>query len=542
MDVSPDEGQAEGPAKVRHSRWKSLAPIAALALLAAGFGIWQLLDRDGSDYEVHITGPGIASTGPVLEWTEFDPGLGDSDFSGFLEPLGDGRVLVTSLILEDNDGQAPGIGIRSMVTENGFDWFEVPMPSGITPYPYALSGNRWLVAGRDIAGAPQPVVGESAGSSSQAISGYRAFFSDDQGADWTELEFDPPLSALEESSTPDGIPVVSAALTSGNHMVLVLQSREVPKARIFASDGEAFEQVAEYDGSISGRASYGSAGTPAGFSLQLYIENETEQELPQVLTLTSPDGRNWSESDPAPAIAPTTLGPDGSLWRTAWLDAGYGLHRFDREGNLTTQVAFDNSLPFWVSAGPSGLVVNAMTVPGTDLYTLPNQRIAKEGYELQLNEPEGGFTLWDLDTGTAVHECGREEFWDWGLALAENTCQVTHPDVGADMDAVVLVFEDSQTGARLVSFTRRELLPTFPLWVITGLDSDGFEAQHWLGFSADGVEWGWQSPTDAFRIDSFEPEETSVHFAVGDGFVLARVLQYPLDGLPQNRWFIAQVP
>lgn len=566
MKTPSDEDQAEGPAKARRSRRKALAPVAVLALLIGGIGVWRLLDHVGSDDEVHVTGPADVSRGPALEWTEFDPGLGNTDYLGPFEPLGDGRILVRSLRFEDNE--RPVLNLQYLVTENGVDWSEVPMPSDIAPLSYDLSGNRWLVAGYDFTGGLPQATEESEDSQSQSVSEFRAFFSDNQGASWTELEFDWSSSSLEEPPTDEQLPLVaSTALTSGDHMVIVLQgeeedtnvgndpgngmpseseedNRENPKARIFASNGGVFEQVAEYPGWISRGVVGGNVGTPAGFSLQLYIESGTEQERPRQLTLTSPDGRTWSESQSAFSLAPAALGPDGSLVRTAWLGSRYGLHGYDREGTRTTTVAFDNSLPLYVAAGPSGLAVNAMTVPGTDLFTLPNRRIAKEGYELRLNEPQGGFTLWDSATGTAVSECGRDVLWTSGLASAESlesVCQFRHPDVGDDMDAVVMVFEDVQSGTRLVSFTRRELLPSFPLWIITGLDSDGLEAEQWLAWSADGVKWVWQSSADAFGIDPFEADAWA-GLAVGDGFVLARVQQFSQESTLQDRWFIAQVP
>lgn len=552
--------------KVRHSRRKAIASVAALALLAGCIGAWRLLDRDRSVNNVHVTGPANAPTGPVLEWTEFHPDLGESAISGTLEPLGDGRILV-SAFSEGNNGTAPGI--QFLVTENGVDWSEVPMPQGISPLSHDLSGDRWLVAGIDLTGESRPVAGEIAGSGSRVPPVYRAFFSDDRGASWTELEFDFSSSSIQVPFTYEYPPFfISVALTSGKHMVIVLRGEEEsassgpdsgsgmssgsenntggnPKSWIFASDGGALEQVADYDGWIYGGIIGWSFSTPAGFSL-LYVEEGTEQAPAQPSRLTSPNGRKWSESESAGSFTSTALGPDGSLWRTTWLGAGYGLQQVDQEGALTTEVAFDNSIPFLVAAGPSGVAVNAVTVPGTDLFTLPDRRITKEGYELRLNEPEGGFTLWDLSASTAVYECGPEILWARGVIPAEDDCQFKYPESDdAEMSAAVLVFEEMQTGAELVSFTRGELLPAFPLWIITGLVVDSPEGEEqWLGWSADGADWGWQPAADAFGIDPSEANEAGAWLAVGDGFVLASMQMFD-DSPPDfvsTRWFIAQVP
>ncbi|WP_420620232.1 hypothetical protein [Candidatus Poriferisocius sp.] len=559
MDVSPDEGQADSPAKVRHSRWKSLAPIAALALLAAGFGTWQLLDRSGPDNEVHVTGPEIASTGPVLEWTEFDPGFDETEAFGLLQSLGDGRTLFRLFDLNDNS-------LQFLITVNGSDWTPVPMPEGFLPLAVDFSGPRWLVAGLDdiqaLDGVDEWGVDETG---SVVVPRERIFYSDDEGANWTELGIDftsRSSGGSGEATGPRGIRLIRTALASGDNMVVVtveeVQNEEPASGQvdgqdergrslIYASDGGDFELVAEYGGWVHHGVTGASYSTPAGFHLQLYVEGGTDQERGRLSTLTSPDGRIWSESESAAVLFTfKALGPDGSLWTTVWLGAGYGLHRFDREGTLTTEVAFDNLIPFRVAAGPAGFVVNAMTSPGTDLFTLPNKRIAKGGYELRLNEPEGGFTLWDLSADVAVYECQREVLWAQGMGPDEEAvCEFTYPGHdNADMDAVVLVFEDQQTGDRLVSFTRRELLPTFPLWLITGLDVDGAEHQQWLAWSTDGVEWGWQTTADAFPIDPSEANDAMVELAVGDGSVLARVQQ--MDDSPPYyssiRWFIAQVP
>ncbi|WP_420432918.1 hypothetical protein [Candidatus Poriferisocius sp.] len=548
MEASSDEQETEDQAEVCRSRRWAIAAAAAVAVLIGGNGAWQLFDGDESVEKVHVAGPAHPSTGPVLEWTEFDPDVDDSDSLVMLEPFGDGRVLVRTFGYDTGGADSR---YRFLVTENGLDWSEVPMPTEISPTSYDLSGDRWLVAGYDSTGETRPVAEGAEDGSGQILPSFRAFFSDDRGASWTEAEFDFSTTSTEMPSTYEQFPFfISVALTSKEHMVIVLQGDEeggeIPKSWIMASEGGAFQQVAEYDGWILRGVIAGSVSTPAGFTFQLYAGGETENEQgpPQLSTLTSPDGRIWNESKTADPFAPTAPGPDGSLWRTSWLGTRYGLHRIDRKGTLKMEVAFDNSLPFQVAAGPSGLAVNAMTIPGTELFSLPDQRIAKDGYELRLNVPEGGFSLWHLETGAALYECGREVLWAWLEAFAEDVCEFRYPTTdNAEMDAVVLVFDDPQTGGELVSFTREELLPAFPLWAITGLAVDGFEEKQWLGWSADGVEWGWQSPADAFRIDPpSEANEALIQLAVGDGFVLALVERWSQHPLPSQGWFIARVP
>ena len=49
--------------------------------------------------------------------------------------------------------------------------------------------------------------------------------------------------------------------------------------------------------------------------------------------------------------------------------------------------------------------------------------------------------------------------------------------------------------------------------------------EQWVGWSADGTAWGWQSLTDAFGI---KDGDIWAEFAVGRGFVIARVATFQL--------------
>ena len=82
----------------------------------------------------------------------------------------------------------------------------------------------------------------------------------------------------------------------------------------------------------------------------------------------------------------------------------------------------------------------------------------------------------------------------------------------------------------------------------------------WVGWSADGADWGWQSLPDAFGITD---GESWAQLAVGRDFVIARVETFtnsgstemasaqagpserdepPATEAPAARWFIARVP
>ncbi len=65
------------------------------------------------------------STGPVLEWTEIDPGF--ADLYAF-ESLDSGRVLARAWYVGDELSLG---GERAVYTDNGADWTELPLPEGI---------------------------------------------------------------------------------------------------------------------------------------------------------------------------------------------------------------------------------------------------------------------------------------------------------------------------------------------------------------------------------------------------------------------------
>ena len=170
---------------------------------------------------------------------------------------------------------------------------------------------------------------------------------------------------------------------------------------------------------------------------------------------------------------------------------------------------------------------------------MPSGRVAKDGHELRSNEPEGSITLWDLSAGTAVYELGPEILIE---GFPEGVREIEQPVDDENMDAVVLVFEDPETGDDLVSFTREELLP-IPFFFLNTIEGSP-QPEMWVGWSVQGVDWGWQTLADAFGIEADESGDPWVELAVGDGFVLARVQQIN-DSPPYSltiRWFIARVP
>ena len=465
--------------------------------------------------------PEDLSTGPVLQWTEIDPGF--SDLFRF-ESAGDGRVIAYAW----PEGVEQVLhGERAVVTTNGTDWEELPMPAGLIPGEIDIAGDRWLVTGRyRNFDAPDSRLN-------------RAFFSDDRGTTWTELEFEvPPDPALASLYLQENLRV-TPALVSGERMVLVLQGyttvdtqslladrglmpegKEVLRwqagepgtvvfdlhdpfeadpespdfatqhleltfeqlgmtedewivlngphddvARIFSSDGSSVELVALHTGGV-----LMGAATADGFALTLL-------DGPKETILTSPDGLVWTEEQSFEyGYSHRTITADGTIWRTVSEPLGsFSVQRARDAETPTTVAAFEGLHPTGtLAAGPAGVAATAFGSLGGQL----------EAGTI------GGLPVW------------------------------RDPD-------------------------RTDPLPDAPLWV---------------GWSTDGADWGWQGLPDAFGITEGEPW---AELAVGRDFVIARVEtivvptpeetasmredpseyeEYLATEAPPPRWFIASVP
>ena len=464
--------------------------------------------------------PQNLSTGPVLQWTEVNPGF--PDLFGF-ESAGDGRVIAYAW----PEGVEQVLhGERAVVTTNGTDWDELPLPDGLIPDEIDIAGDRWLVTGRyrsfDAPGSRLD----------------RAFFSDDQGTTWTELQFEiPPDPALASPYLQENLRV-APALVSGERMVLVLQGyttvdtqslltdrglmpdgKEVLRwqagspgtvvfdlhdpfevdpespdfatqhleltfeqlgmtedewivlngphddvARIFSSDGSSVELAVRYTGRVQM-----DVATADGFALTLL-------DGPKETTLTSPDGLVWTEEQSFEyGYSHRAVTADGTIWRTVSEPLGsFSVQRARDAETPTTVATFEGLHPTGtLAAGPAGVAATAFDSLGGQL----------EAGTI------GGLPVW------------------------------RDPD-------------------------RTDLLPDAPLWV---------------GWSADGADWGWQSLPDAFGITE---GEAWAQLAVGRDFAIARVEtivvptpeetasmredpskyeEYLATEAPAPRWFVARL-
>ena len=519
--------------------------------------------------------PEELSTGPVLQWAEIDTGFVDL-FR--IESVGDGRVMArgwSDIDPTDNVEVAEAI----VVTTNGTDWAVVPMPSGIIPDHIDISGDRWVVAGPEAGSDPfdgtlgralfsddegttwtelalglppdpapaSPYVIEHSGVTSALVSGENivlvvttgrsldlealldgrelvpesksvfGWSSSHSGSVDFELADGPDSGATpgstdffeygSGSAATESLTLTYDELGMTDEERAVFEDAGFGRVLVYASDGSTVELTAEYEG-----WAWSGVATAEGFVLKVYGPRET--------LITSADGRVWSEQTSLGSSS-SMAAADGTIWHVGSDPFGTLSIRYGRLGEApTTAATFEGLQPTGdLAVGPAGLITTA--VPVSDVMrqmalSSPKGRVAKDGYEVRYNEPEGGVTLWDLDADAAVY------------VFEASDVMREQPPEGvreiSDGEDFGVVFEDPETGADLVTFTDEDLAPIFKPAVdgsTAPLTLEAYEAPEiWAGWSAGGTAWGWQLLADAFGIEDGEPW---AEFAVGADFVLARV-------------------
>ena len=400
----------------------------------------------------------------ALTWTEDDAndqfGSDLLDVYG-VETAGNGRVFARAW------GDA---GSQIIISEVVGDWTRVDIPTGVDPKHIDISGDRWLIAGADMSGS---------GSS------FRAFYSDDQGGNWTDVAIDP---------VPEGRSSIAMALTSGQQMVIVLKipadrtARYLQVQALIAAEGLESGETPIEGWSLQGNTvSFRTADSSDPYSFEISDEERSAfdpsvGDEPQIRLYSSAGGTaavtgqyvSWHTTGSSDAegfyIAITT--PYDELLLTSV------------DGVTWTETSIDNADAF-ASGLRSATRVDEWFVGGYD----GELRIKSLD---QLNDPES-------TTATMA-----------GMA------HLISLDVGP-AGMVAAAFPEGSTG------TQPEPL---------------------LGWSTDGNNWEWLTPSEAFGI---EENQASVDFAVGTDFVLAHVVGFAaiadsetLEAQPP-RWFKATV-
>ncbi|MCY4163634.1 MAG: hypothetical protein OXE93_05395 [bacterium] len=536
------------------------------------------------------------STGPVLSWTEIQPAATfghdaqEANAYQIVGAVGNGEVLVRADTIN---------GTEYLVSSNGSDWTEVYMPGDIHfDRAWDLAGDRWLVAGFTSSILPDASINQAA-------------YSDDRGASWTPLALGSGTSqervsiadamvsgenmvvAVNVRSNTDiadlivarGLapdkesiqgPVslqgntVSFSLTLADEMNVeelsssvdyesfvltpaeqdLVDSGHKNLVRLYWSNGESFQQVAEYPANtVEGY------GTSTGFELLMLGDQESQK-------LLSADGRQWRTE---PLVSSNTvqsweigtqygLGNGGTVW-TSGSDAGdYRVERFSGAfaAPLAAEVPEGVANVLYSSVGPGGIALLALPYDFNSLMQStpqPPLRVSKDGYELRYTQQDDTLALWDLAANQAVLEFDPQA----------TSADVLPQGVSQDEQSGSLTFEDPATGNVLVTFGPQDLEAMFVPLVETlqSLDQDTItqtlNPQQWIGWSLDGTTWGWQTAAEAFGNSTAQgnplaDSDLSVDVAVGADFVIAMVDTYPNtaeladNSFPETiGWYIAPI-
>ena len=552
-----------------------------------------LVDDDNAG----ASSPEVASTGPPLEWTELDV---DLPFGFALRAMSDGRIVAV--------GGPPASDLFSttshlLVTEDGEKWTQVSLPEELYFSSIDMSDERVAISGR-----PREAVPDGDAAADLVVP---VFLSGDQGATWSQATLD--IEAAHRDLGVDETVGFSrtSVYVSGDDVVAAVQghvrldvesllvdgglvdadadiagwSSEGDSVRVWLNNGDGTEtelhfahddlaltdsqrallgderddplhggRIFLFAGDETGLAFHGSysgwagAGRASDDGFHLIVSSEAGDSL-----VTSGDGESWSaqplgRASTADVLHLDAFAPDGTLWTARFstiLGGGDGssMHR-RRVGESGSQTAHFAGMEFLSepAAGLAGLVVvgwrGLAASDSANDPSLPDGILTKDGYELRINEPEGGMTLWDMTAREAVYVFGAE-------SVQSGTAPPGVRTEGSG-DSATLTFEDPQTGEDLVAFTILELIE-----VMGPPPTASDVPEQWVGWSADGIRWGWQSAQDAFGLADTGAVAT---FAVGDDFAIAMVWLIPAPDfsagadagdagqVPETRWFIARVP
>ena len=504
----------ESPPLHTRRRWPAIALVAAAAAVIVGIGALVLNSRSGTEVvtveppslEAAVQPSGEAgdgkspapeeATAPMLRWTEIDPPF---DRACGLESVGDGRILTRV----QGEGEC-----RVVVTYNGVDWVDVPIPEGIRPGIVDISGDRWLVTGFADTSDAEPLM-ELIGQ----FLGERVFYSDDQGGTWVELVLDLPSGATAVPYVRDQSHVTSA-LVAGERIVIAVSHATVLDLRALLVDRALVTGSEEITGLGwgGGRLTIDyleTAGSDAHTRVFTYEELGLTDDQVAVLESRSLNDlvRIFSSDGSDPELVAEYKG-----WNS------YGI------------VAAGE---FWLHVvGPPSLLLRSADgtdwteIPMDPFYVYPPHPIAAGS--------DG--SIWGVATVGGAATIVK------GFGLLDD------PETIAILEGVVVVGELDAGPAGLVATARADDEP----WIWGGPDV-------MVGWSADGTEWIWSTVSEAFGISDGEP---SPRLAVGQDFVLANVVIYeePVEvtqitapqvgvltyGVPtgpaRSRWFIAEVP
>ena len=489
-----------------------------------------------SPLDVSSSFGGFSGVSP-LSWVEFEPEADRFDSFHKLESAGGGWILRRLY-------SGPDEPIQLVVTTDGVAWSALSLPYGFqladldsgAAASVRLSGGRWVAFGRDVyAEGPGPF--QVAEFPEMDWAADRVWFSDDRGETWIEMRVQQPQRSellppfvTEESE-------VLEVLASGNHVVVVVQySTEFDLEALVDARGLRPPGYVLMDWEVS------SEGVSFGFEAENPSNREREVQAVSYADLGLSAEQQELLSERGRVVTRIFSGDSAVLGLRA---------EFEQEGWNVTGV------------GSAGGFVLAAQGSWDALLTSPEGKV-------WTSEPLGAVELW-ADGGEEAR---------WAANRTANGVQVDRIRRRDGRTTAALLedvenfscFSAGPAGVAVAALTANSADRPALMESITRV-ADGSYVRHrgyssyqssevWVGWSADGAAWEWQTAADAFGIDL--RMEVSVELAVGRDFVLARVVlmgrlaEFPsrrhtgfgtrsatkgqFTSLPLPRWFIAHVP
>ena len=497
-EESSDAPETPPPAK---PSWRPVTILLAIAIVAivvgatflvAGDDSFNFWDSTSNTCAVENTAGTLESSAlaavrqslsdePILEWRQVEPPVDDVSVRAHADfyQTDDGRVAV----VVEEDGVH-----RLELTADGVEWESHPLPQGVDPRQMHISDDRWIIVGRVL---------DDSGARVDGFGFPRVLLSDDRGASWTEVPLDPGTPPFFEDDYTGTIGLHVAA----DRILLVSFIWPVPQFVELIADQGLIDSAEDVE--------HLGLGT---HSVTMWMRSDESDEDPPVIEISHDElelsPRQELLLNRWVAIVTSTEGLTGYV-RTYSGDAS-GLSvtgDFDLDADLVSGVATRDG--FMLSLGErQGASRIFASADGRDWSEVPIDPPIRTHFA----GARGGETMWAASfsdgssSSIASFRCGQ---------APRTTAVLEGLAMGPPYDPGLAV------GAGGLAAIARSELSTDPIWV---------------GWSTDGVVWDWQTAVDAF---GFEPLDTGIQIAVGEGFVLASVNgPYTED----QGWFVAETP
>lgn len=497
--------RAAARARARIVQRTMVGIAASITLLAGGLVTYNAFSRDEASVIVAAestdTIPPSADPAPPLNvdadqgadqsaveplvFDEYDPaelfGAGVGSVDG-IETVGDGRVVARA------HGE---FGSALISTDNGRDWTQVQLPDGVSPDIVDVSGPRWLL------------------TTLEFETFARIFYSDDEGANWTEVL----LESLPAGATP---PTLIDALVSNEHLVVITKGAADRQGQ----DQHIMRLISQRD-IVSDDAEIGGWAL-SGNTLCFFLADQFETG--GLDACSDPAGGNASTQDTDSSQYSFELDESELAELNRYRAGRDQVQVYTSSGGPARRSAAHESWHTTAASDSEGFYI-AMTTPTDDLLITSTDGI--EWSETSI----GG----EVDGAQMTTRLG-----EWSVSAYRN---------GLSLQALRGLAGPGGSPITLPGMANLASVDVTPAATVAVAyphadDPDGSDQPTpRIGWSPNRTDWSWQTPAEAFRLSD---SEASISVALGDGYVLAHVTSFVPVGdtleAQAPKWFKATIP